>query len=125
MERQLDVLSEEQALHLLADRSGAKADSLPVAARKVARQCGRLPLALAVCGEMVRDGNRWEGVLEALREADLAFLDRSPLGYQYPNLLRSLHVGVEFLAPPTLMPPNATVSWRSFRPTMRSPKRRS
>ncbi|WP_299289039.1 NB-ARC domain-containing protein, partial [Thermoflexus sp.] len=50
----LDVLTPEQALALLADWAGQPVDSLPAEARAVARECGYLPLALAMVGAFVR-----------------------------------------------------------------------
>jgi WD40 repeat protein len=98
VEQRLDVLDEEQALGLLAAWSGQGINALPALVREVAHECGNLPLALAVCGAMARDGVPWQDLLNALREADLTFLDRSCLDYPYHDVLRSLSVSVEALA---------------------------
>jgi WD40 repeat protein len=97
VEQRLDLLPDEQALGLLAEWAGQPAAELPELARAVARECGNLPLALAVCGAMARDGIPWEDLVSALREADLQFLDRSSLHYPYQDVLRSLKVSVEAL----------------------------
>jgi WD40 repeat protein len=98
VEQRLDVLPDDQALALLAQWSGRSVEDLPAVARAVARECGNLPLALAVCGAMARDGIAWEDLVSALREADLSFLDRSWPHYAYQDILRSLKVGVEALS---------------------------
>jgi WD40 repeat protein len=92
----LDVLDDHQALRLLAEWSGQSVDLLP-AARGVATECGRLPLALAVCGAMARDGIPWQDLHEALHEADLTFLNRPVVDYPYQDVLRSLKVSVDVL----------------------------
>jgi WD40 repeat protein len=97
VEHRLDILDAEQARELLAEWSGQGVAVLPAVAREVASECGNLPLALAVCGAMARDGVPWEDLLSALREADLSFLDRSSLDYPYQDVLRSLRVSVEAL----------------------------
>jgi hypothetical protein len=93
----IDTLTDEEALWLLLEWCGptnqARADALAVA-----KECGNLPLALAVCGAMVRDGVLWSDVLEALREADLSFLAHSDLDYAYPSVFRALKVSVDYLA---------------------------
>jgi WD40 repeat protein len=97
-EHRLDVLDDEQARRLLADWSGQGAAGLPAEARAVARQCGNLPLALAVCGAMARDGIAWHDLRDALRDADLSFLDRQLPGYPHRDVLRCLRTSVAFLA---------------------------
>jgi hypothetical protein len=94
----LDLLSEDAALRHLADWSGAPTGSLPPVARAVAEECGRLPLAIALCGALARDGVPWVDLHAALREADLAFVEKQFPNYPYPNLLRSLQVSMEALA---------------------------
>ena len=64
----VDVLSEEQALWLLAQWSKQEPAGLAAVAREVARECGFLPLALAVVGAMVHDKpDRWANALARLR----------------------------------------------------------
>jgi hypothetical protein len=96
-EHRLDVLDDEQARRLLADWSGQGAADLPAEARAVARQCGNLPLALAVCGAMARDGIAWHDLRDALRDADLSFLDRQLPGYPHRDVLRCLRTSVAYL----------------------------
>src|SRR5207253_1069291 len=74
------------------------ADALPSAARTVARECGNLPLALAMIGAMVgSDPSRWENVLHKLRNADLEKIRQAFPDYPYPNLMKAIDVSVEAL----------------------------
>ncbi|RMF29395.1 MAG: hypothetical protein D6759_13920, partial [Chloroflexi bacterium] len=94
----LDVLAPAQAHQLLADWAGRPVDALPEAAKAVARECGYLPLALAMVGAFVRrNPESWGRALRRLQKADLERLKRLFPGYPYPNLLAALEVSVEAL----------------------------
>jgi hypothetical protein len=93
----LDVLSDEQALCLMAAWAGVAVSNLPAVAKVVAEECGNLPLALSLCGAMVRDLTPWEDVLAALREADLAFIQKHFAHYPYPDVFKTLHISLEVL----------------------------
>jgi hypothetical protein len=96
----LEALGEWHSLTLLAGWSGQEASQLPAEARLVARECGHLPLALAMVGAMVRGRpDRWANVLHKLREADLDAIRRQTPNYPYPTLLRAIQVSVEALSP--------------------------
>jgi WD40 repeat protein len=73
----VDVLSMHDALGLLARWAEEPLGSLPLEASDVARECGRLPLSLALAGAQVRDRASWADLREALREGDLKFLDHA------------------------------------------------
>jgi WD40 repeat protein len=94
---ELDVLGDDDAMALLALTSRADPTTLPASAALVAQECGNLPLALTMCGRMVSDGYLWDDVLEALREADLAYVRRAIPDYPYPDLLRAIDVSVAWL----------------------------
>ena len=96
----LDVLSDAEALMLLARSSGQAVDGLPPAAKEVARECGNLPLALAMIGSMV-NGNpaRWEYALHRLATLKLDKIRFRLPNYDYPDLLRALEVSVDDLEP--------------------------
>jgi WD40 repeat protein len=102
VKRPLPVLSNEQALALLAVCAGQHEETLPTEAHEVVRECGNLPLALAMIGAMVRDKpDRWANVLHKLRNADLEKI-RIPhqfLDYPYSDLLKAIQVSVEALPP--------------------------
>jgi WD40 repeat protein len=71
---ELEVLSREDALQLLARWSGARVEALPAAAAAVAQACGYLPLALSVAGAQVADGTSWQDLLAALQRGEIEFL---------------------------------------------------
>ncbi|PSN12426.1 hypothetical protein C7293_20250 [filamentous cyanobacterium CCT1] len=96
-EHTLGLLDEPQALALLADWSGCAVSALDDEALAVARECGHLPLALSLCGAMVRDGIPWGDVKEALEEADLGFIEKHFPNYPYTNVLKALEVSVAAL----------------------------
>ncbi|MBD2100154.1 NB-ARC domain-containing protein [Leptolyngbya sp. FACHB-261] len=97
-EYRLGLLSDEQALELLALWADQKVEALPSQAREVAQECGNLPLALAMAGAMVQGKpDRWDNVLSKLRNADLAKIQREFPDYPYPNLLRAIEVSVDAL----------------------------
>ncbi|HEY76402.1 MAG TPA: hypothetical protein G4O00_09510 [Thermoflexia bacterium] len=94
----LDVLPEDKALQLLADWAGQEVESLPPEAEQVAKECGYLPLALAMVGAFVRRNPEcWDRALRRLQRADLDRLKRLFPGYPYPNLLAALEASVEAL----------------------------
>ncbi|GEM_PF-2558801 len=96
----VDILGEEQALELLRRSSQTPPEQpLPPEANDVAKECGYLPLALAMVGAMVRHKpvDRWEFVLERLRDSDLEKIKQDFLDYPYPDLFKALHVSVEAL----------------------------
>ena len=99
-EHRVDVLSPEQALILLASWAGLEVRDLPSFAAEIARECGYLPLALAMVGAMVRlRPIGWADALERLKHAALGKIRRNFPDYPYPDLLRALEVSVEALSP--------------------------
>lgn len=99
-EVQVDVLGAGEALALLAEWAGEDPEALPPVARRVADECGRLPLALAMIGATVRlRPGAWEDALERLERADLGRIRGQFPDYPYLDLLRALEVSVEALEP--------------------------
>ncbi|GAB1538882.1 hypothetical protein NUACC21_15460 [Scytonema sp. NUACC21] len=100
-EHQLAVLDAQKALALLADWANQPEILHPIeqndVALQVARECGYLPLALAMVGAMMRGKppNRWHNILEKLRSADLEKIKQQFPNYPYPNLLKAIQVSVE------------------------------
>ena len=92
---QVQLLTEAEALALLAQWAECPEDALPPLAREVMAECGRLPLRMSICGAMRRDGTSWADILAALREADLEFLD-----HPHGNILKSIKVSIDALARP-------------------------
>jgi hypothetical protein len=100
VECQLGVLSNEQALALLALWAGQHEETLPTEAHEVVRECGNLPLALAMIGAMVKGKlDRWANVLHKLRNADLEKIRHQFPNYPYSDLLKAIQVSVEDLEP--------------------------
>jgi hypothetical protein len=97
-ECEVGVLSKADSLMLLSQWVGLAAAELPAEARDVARECGHLPLALALCGALVRDKTSWTDLLTALQDADLSFISHELLNYDYPHVLRAMRVSIDFLS---------------------------
>ncbi|WP_367288015.1 NB-ARC domain-containing protein, partial [Laspinema palackyanum] len=96
---EVGLLSEEQGLGLVAQWAGEQPEGLPPEAVEVVRECGYLPLAVAIAGAMVcgNGANRWRNVLEKLRSADLARIAYEFPDYPHPDLLKVLQVSVDAL----------------------------
>src|SRR5579885_3160496 len=92
-EHSVEVLGRDEALERLAEWSGQVREALPSEAEGVVRECGGLPLALALAGAQVRDKRPWGDLLAALRAAELDYLD-----HPYGSVMRSMKVSVEALA---------------------------
>ncbi|MCT7969452.1 NB-ARC domain-containing protein [Laspinema sp. D1] len=103
---QVELLSESQALGLLAQWAGEHLETLPPEAAEVARECGYLPLAVAISGAMVfgQGAKRWQNVLHKLQTADLEKLHQQFPDYPHDDLLKAIQVSVDALEPP-LAPP--------------------
>jgi NB-ARC domain/SIR2-like domain/APAF-1 helical domain len=99
-EFQVNVLSPDAALRMLANWSDESSpERLPAVAAEVARECGYLPLALAMIGAMVKQRpGAWADALELLRSHDLAEFRKAFPDYPYPDLLRAIAVGVDQLS---------------------------
>jgi hypothetical protein len=96
----LGVLSEEEALYLLADWAGQAKDHLPPEARDIAKRCGYLPLALATIGAFVRyTTNGWKRALHHLQTSDFVRIRRLFPNYEHENLLAALDASLEGLSP--------------------------
>src|SRR5271165_1997137 len=99
VEHCVDVLPPSEALEMLAEWAGQKdANNLPSEAAEVAKECGYLPLALAIIGAMIcLRPTAWKDAFSRLRHADLEAVKRNFPGYPYPDLLRAIEIGVEGL----------------------------
>jgi tetratricopeptide (TPR) repeat protein len=95
----IDLLTEEESQRLLADWSGCAVADLPSAAIATLQECGRLPLAVAMIGAMMkgRPPDRWRHVLEDLQNANLDEIRHRFPNYDHPDLLRALQVSVDAL----------------------------
>jgi WD40 repeat protein len=95
----LDVLTVEESHHLLARWSASKPDAPPLEAPDLIHECGRLPLALAMVGAMLRDKPHalWKHVCDLLRHADLEKIKAQFPDYPHTDLLRAIQVSVDTL----------------------------
>ncbi|MEB3220258.1 MAG: NB-ARC domain-containing protein [Nostocales cyanobacterium 94392] len=99
-EYRLGLLSDRQALQLLAQSSEQAVETLPSETKQVVDECGNLPLALAIVGAMAKGKpNLWESLLKRLQNADLEKIKQQFPEYPYPNLLRAIQVSVDDLEP--------------------------
>jgi WD40 repeat protein len=94
----VDELSNNEALNLLADWTEAPRNKLPPEAAEIAKECGNLPLALAMIGATIRGRpDRWGHALERLRRADLSKIQRKLPDYKYETLDRAMLVSFQDL----------------------------
>ena len=95
---QVNVLTVPESLALLALWAKQHPETLPPEANQIVEECGKLPLALAMIGAMLKDKpDRWENVLYKLCNADLEKIKFNFPDYPYPNLLKAIQVSVEAL----------------------------
>ena len=98
-EHSVSLLTEEQASDLLASASNTPPIEHPPEAGDLIRECGHLPLAVAMIGAMLRGKPRsnWSRVLNHLRHADLDKIKVQFPGYPHTDLLRAIQVSVDAL----------------------------
>ena len=99
----LDLLSEGAALDLLVSWAGENQPESSIA-RRLVRRCGRLPLALSLCGAMLKRGTLAEDLLAQLERANLEFLNAILPNYQFSDAYRAIHVSVDILEQDTANP---------------------
>jgi WD40 repeat protein len=98
----LGELNPGAAMLVLAGWAGLDARQLPEEAEQIARECGYLPLALAVCGALINAGSHnWPQVLDLLRKADLDALRVDLEDYPHPSLAVALGASINTLAADT------------------------
>ena len=96
----VELLTDEEALRLLASETGISTVDLPAEAEEVVSECGRLPLAVALCGALVRDGKTWQSVLQQLQQARIdRIADRYAVEEHHKSVWHAIHIGVEALEP--------------------------
>jgi WD40 repeat protein len=96
----VELPSQAEAEAIFAKAAQLAPAELPPAIHEIVAQCGRLPLALALCGGMVQGGVSPQDVLEALREHDLEFLSTDhPAEEQHQNAWKAMDVSLRVLPP--------------------------
>jgi hypothetical protein len=95
------LLSEKQSWEILTRWSGWKSDQWPAEAYEIINHCGRLPLALAMIGAMLRNKppEYWKYVLNLLQTADLAKIKMHLPNYDHDGMVRAIQVSVDDLDP--------------------------
>jgi WD40 repeat protein len=97
-QQSLDVLTWEQSLELISLWSDRPIPTLPLEAAEIVRECGSLPLALAMVGALLRGKpDRWKNILQKLRNADLDKILQIFPDYPHPDLLRTIDISMEAL----------------------------
>jgi WD40 repeat protein len=97
-QQELAVLTWEQSLDLIALWANCERAKLPKDAADIVRECGCLPLAVAMVGAQLRGKpDRWPLVLHKLQNADLDRIRQSFPEYPHPDLLRAIDVSMEAL----------------------------
>ena len=97
-QQELAVLTRDQSLDLIALWANCERAKLPREAADIVRECGCLPLAVAMVGAQLRGKpDRWPLVLHKLQNADLDRIRQSFPEYPHPNLLRAIDVSMEAL----------------------------
>ena len=96
----VSLFTEIEALQLLADAVGIERTVLPTEAREIVKECGCLPLAVALSGGMAKKrGGDFCSVLERLRRADLdKIADRESINEQHRSIWRAMQASVEVLS---------------------------
>ncbi|HCN30436.1 MAG TPA: hypothetical protein DIT64_17185 [Verrucomicrobiales bacterium] len=93
----IDLLNDDEALHLLATTIGKETAQLPPDASQLTKECGRLPLALALAGGMIASGMPWAKLLTAFKRHRLEFFVDDQRDNQHHDLLRMIEVSVQAL----------------------------
>jgi len=97
---QVQLPSPSEASALLATAARIPVDALPPIAEEIIDECGRLPLALALCGSMASKGQTWERILRMLREARLELIaDRQEINEMHRSIWRAMEASISILSP--------------------------
>jgi WD40 repeat protein len=88
----LDLLSAEKSREILSRSAGLGVEELPREAEDIIRECGRLPLAVAMIGALLKTKSA-ANLLHKLRSADLAAIHLQ----SYPTLFAAIQVSVNEL----------------------------
>ncbi len=96
----VELLTNREARRLLAIAAGVTEEELPELAAALVDECGRLPLALALCGGLVRRKIPWNQVLAQFKKARIdRIADRHAVEPQHQSVWHAIHVSVAALEP--------------------------
>ena len=93
----VELLTDAEALRLLAVAADKPLAELPAEAHQVLQQCGRLPLAVALAGGLVAARTPWLDVYEALRDHELEFVSDKHRPEQHQDLWKMIEVSIKAL----------------------------
>lgn len=93
----VELLTDDEAIRLLALAVGKELDELPAEARMVTKQCGRLPLAVSLAGGMVAAGMSWTNLLTAFDRHKLEFFKDEHRPEQHQSLWKMIEMSVRAL----------------------------
>jgi WD40 repeat protein len=97
-QQELHVLTWDQSLQLISLWADCRVSDLPPEATEIVRECGSLPLAVAMVGAQLRGKpDRWPHVLQKLRNADLDRIRQSFPEYPHTDLLRAIEISMDSL----------------------------
>lgn len=97
---EVQLLSADECVQLLAEGAAVSRDELPAEAAEIIAECGRLPLAVALCAGMVKRGVPWRRVLARLTRAALENIgDRNADNQSHRSLWTAIQVSVDALTP--------------------------
>jgi NB-ARC domain/TIR domain len=90
----VDLPTQEAALALLEQWIGHAA---PDETRSIIDRCGRLPLALDICGALLHRGTSVDDLLAALEAAELEVLDLELPGYEHRGVFAAVEASLRWL----------------------------
>ncbi len=94
----LDLLTDDEAVHLLALTADLSPDALPAEAVAILAECGRLPLAVALCGGLLRSGMPAGLIVEQLRQSHIDRIDDDhAVEPHHRSVWQAIHVSVAAL----------------------------
>lgn len=94
----VELLTDAEALRLLAVAADKPLEELPAEAHQVLQQCGRLPLAVALAGGLVVAGTPWASLQKAFERHKLEFLENEQSAEpQHRNLWKTIEISVQAL----------------------------
>ena len=100
MSYQVQLPSLFEACSLLATAARIPVAELSPLAKEIIQECGRLPLAIVLCGSMASKGQSWGRILRMLREARIELIaDRQEIDETHRSIWKAMEVSVSILSP--------------------------
>jgi WD40 repeat protein len=88
----------DQCFLLLAEWVEKTIDTLPNEAEEIIKECGYLPLAIAMIGALIRQNPKnWIRTLDLLKDANLEKIKYQFQDYPYPSLLKAIQISLDAL----------------------------